>query len=146
MKLTIALALLFVPVSSARAAPAEKPCAKGCEMMRHHKGPPFDPKTVITLTGEVLELKRMEHDHGLVGVHVMLKADPEPLEAHLGPACFVDKLGLQIVKGQSVTVKGSKVKTMRGPALLTQEITLNGKTITLRDAEGRPEWGTCKSE
>lgn len=145
MRHLLALSLLILPFSpAAHAAPSGKPCMKGCEMMRHHKGPKFDPKTIGTLTGEVLELKRMEHDHGLVGVHVMLKAEAETVEVHLGPACFIDKLGLELKKGEQLTTKGSRVKTMRGEALLAQEVVANGKTFTLRDADGRPEWGMCQ--
>lgn len=113
-------------------------------MMRHHKGPKFDSKTIVTINGEVLETKRIEHDHGLVGVHLMVKTEVETVEVHLGPACFIDKLGLELKNGEQITAKGSRVKTMRGPALLAQEIVLNGKTFTLRDADGRPEWGMCQ--
>ena len=112
--------------------------------MRHMRGPKFDPKSIETLDAEIAEVKRIEHNLGIVGVHVMLQTDKETIEAHLGPACFVDTLDLKPNKGQRATVKGSRVKTMRGPALLVMDITIEGKTTSLRDADGRPAWGTCK--
>ena len=139
-----ATVLLLAPSSRVIAAPPVRPCAKGCEAMRNMRGPAFEPKTVETLEGEIVDVTRMEHGKGIVGVHIMLKTDKESVEVHLGPACFVDNLDLKVAKGDRATVKGSRVKTMRGPAVLTQEITTNGKTTTLRTADGAPAWGMCQ--
>src|SRR3989304_6236722 len=77
----------------------------------------FDPGTVETLAGEVTSVARMVPRKGMSsGIHLQLKTETGTLPVHLGPAWYIERLGIKIVKGDKLEIKGSRVTVEGKPA------------------------------
>lgn len=104
----------------------------------------FDPKTVETLTGEVVEVQRAPSPGGgsSHGVHlVMLTGDGAKLTVHLGPAWYVDQQDVKIAVHDRVDVKGSRVPIDGQPVIVAAEVRKGDQTLVLRNPDGVPAWG-----
>lgn len=103
----------------------------------------WNPATVETVSGEVLEVKRQPSPRGKGdGVHLLLKTKDAPkLVVHLGPAFWVDQQAVKIAAGDTVEVKGSRVKVKGESVLLAAEVKKGDATLVLRDVNGVPKWG-----
>jgi hypothetical protein len=74
------------------------------------------------------------------GTHLMLKTDKETIEVHLGPSAFLKEKQVEVAKGDSVEVVGSRIKMGGSDALVARAIRKGATSWTLRDANGRPLW------
>lgn len=133
---------MFRPVALAVALAAPLVAAA---QMGPGRGRIYDPGTVTTVQGQILDIQRVAGPRGREGVHLTLAAGSEHLDVHLGPAFYVDRQDLKLAKGDQVEVKGSRV-TMRGkPALIAQEVRREGKVLALRDEAGIPLWSRARA-
>ncbi len=55
-------------------------------------------------------------------------------------AAFVSDKGFSFAKGDAVEVTGSKVTLTGKEYVIAREVVKDGKTLTLRDKNGIPEW------
>ncbi|MDX6767961.1 MAG: DNA-binding protein [Elusimicrobiota bacterium] len=101
----------------------------------------FDAKTVETVSGEVLAVKKVAPLRGMgKGVHLTLKSEKETLAVHLGPSWYLDNQEFELAKGDKVEVKGSRIEFDGKPALIAVSVVKGDLTLTLRDEEGFPLW------
>ncbi len=101
----------------------------------------YDPKTVETVSGEVVGLEYLTPAKGMGrGVHMMLKTDKETISVHLGPAWFIENQDLKIEKGNRIDVKGSRITFEQKPAIIAAEVRKGDETLKLRDDNGFPVW------
>jgi hypothetical protein len=120
---------------------AGPPCAGRCRGGGDPQGRLYDPKTVETLSGEILGLDRIAGRNGMTGVHADLKTDKgETIAVHLGPAWYLDKQTLTLKQGDKVTIRGSRVTLDDKPAIIAAEVSKQGETLRLRDDNGVPVW------
>jgi hypothetical protein len=107
----------------------------------------YDPKTVETVTGEVLQVRKIKHRRGDgTGVHLILKTETEEIPVHLGPSFYLDKQAVKIDGNDKIEVKGSRVTTKRGkPFLLAAEVRKGDAVLKLRDENGVPAWSRRKT-
>jgi hypothetical protein len=106
----------------------------------HHKGMRmYDPKTEQTFKGTVEAVTQGAGGHGM-GMHLTVKTADGVQEVMLGPAQFIADKQFTFAKGDSVEVTGSKVTMGRSESVVAREVIKDGKTLTLRDKSGRPEW------
>jgi hypothetical protein len=112
-------------------------------------GRQYDPKTVETVSGEVVrvdEIRGKGWGQGRggrgkgYGVHLVLKTASEEVAVHLGPGWYLDKHGLKIAAGDHVEVRGSRVTFEGKPAIIAAEIKKGEQSLTLRDDNGLPAW------
>lgn len=107
-------------------------------------GPMYDTKTEATFTGTVEAVENVTPQgrgrRGLGGLHLTLKTSSESLEAHLGPVAFLKERTIEVAKGDTLEILGSRVTMGGEPVLLVREIKKGDRTWTLRDASGRPLW------
>ena len=108
--------------------------------------PMYDPKTEITVKGTIQEVKQYPGRGGSTGTHLMLKTSEETIEVHVGPSWFLSQQQIEFAKGNEIEVTGSKVKLYGKDALLAREIKKDGKVITLRNAQGVPEWAARRRQ
>jgi hypothetical protein len=111
-------------------------------MGMHHGGmmggmPTFDAKTVATFKGTVTSIDRVEHQKGMVGVHLRVQSGADSLVVHLGPATFVDPKMTFAVKDE-VEFKGSKIAFNNESTVLATTVTRGGKSLELRKDDGTP--------
>lgn len=128
----VAVLALVVPVALAQGG------------MGQGKGmPKYDPATETTLKGTIEEVKEQECQMcrmGTTGTHLMVKSGSETLEIHLGPTSFLNEKKFSFAKGDQIEVVGSKVKMGGTDALIAREVKKGDQTLTLRNAQGIPQW------
>ncbi len=105
--------------------------------------PKYDPATETTVKGTVEEVKEVECQMcrmGTTGTHLMVKSGGETMEVHLGPTTFLTDKKFSLAKGDQIEVVGSKVKMNGSDALIAREVKKGDQKLTLRDAQGIPQW------
>jgi hypothetical protein len=101
----------------------------------------YDPKTVETVSGEVVKVEQMTPMTGMgYGVHLILKTAKETIPVHLGPAWYVERQDAKIEPKDQIEVKGSRITFEGKPAIIAAEIHKGDETLVLRDDAGFPAW------
>jgi hypothetical protein len=101
----------------------------------------YDPKTVETVSGEVVDLAFLTPTKGMgQGIHLLLKTDKETISVHLGPAWYIENQDLKIEKGDRIEVSGSRITFQQKPAIIAAEVRKGDETLKLRDDNGIPVW------
>ncbi len=104
-------------------------------------GRTYNPKTVETLSGEVVNVEKFTPGRGMsYGVHFTFKTDKETIPVHLGPSWYVEKQPLTVAQGDKVEVTGSRITYQGQPAIIAAEVKKGGQVLKLRDANGVPAW------
>lgn len=136
----LALALSLVVLTPPALAAPERPGPRGPGPMAGPKaGPGYDPTTVQTVAGEIVEVRRLDGHRG-GGVHLTLTTAAGALDVHLGPSWFVDQQAVKLAAGDRVEVTGSRVTVDGQPALVARLVKRGGAALTLRDGAGAPAW------
>ena len=73
-------------------------------------------------------------------MHVTLKTKQGSYDVRLGPTSFLLQNNFSLAKGDTLTVTGSKLSIEGATVLVAREVSRNGKTLTLRNAQGVPAW------
>jgi hypothetical protein len=101
----------------------------------------YDPASEVTLGGMITGVVATTAADGTVGVHLNLAtARKEVVKVHLGPAMFIGMNDGFFLAEDQVEVTGAFVSHDGQTALWARTITKNGKTLTLRNADGVPRW------
>jgi hypothetical protein len=101
----------------------------------------YDPKTVVTVKGEVVSVDKVPSPRGKGhGVHLTLKTEKETVSVELGPDWYVEKQPVGIQAKDRVEVKGSRVMLQGKPAIIAAEVKKGDRSLVLRDANGIPAW------
>ncbi len=101
----------------------------------------YNPSTVKTVSGTVTAVDQIASGRGrFYGIHIMLKTGNEVLSIHLGPAGYLEQQGMNIQKGDTITVTGSQVTVQGEPAIIAAEVRNGSRTVRLRDNIGKPLW------
>lgn len=99
----------------------------------------YNPATETTLKGTIEAVTQPTRGQ-MMGTHLTVKAGDETREVMLGPSNFIASKGFSFATGDSVEATGSKV-TMGGTEyVIAREVVKDGKTLTLRDNSGTPQW------
>ncbi len=138
MKRTITVALTaLVVAASIHAAVAQRMPGRGGRGAARM----FDPAHVETIEGYVTAIDTMQSaNRGMAGVHVTLKTSNESIPVHLGPSWYLNKQGIALKIGETVSVTGSRITAGGKPTIIAMRVTSGGKTIALRDSAGIPAW------
>ena len=101
----------------------------------------YNPSTVRKVTGTVTGVDQIALGRGRFnGIHITVKSGNEVISVHLGPAGYLEKQGMNIQKGDTVTVTGSQVTVQGGLAIIAAEVRKGSQTVRLRDDSGKPLW------
>lgn len=98
----------------------------------------YNPSTETTVSGTVEQVRVMSRGGGWGGTRLDLKTDSGVFEVHLGPSSYLTSKGF--TKGDKVEVTGSKQSFQGHDALIAREVKMGSKVLTLRNAQGIPEW------
>ncbi len=97
----------------------------------------YDPKTETTVSGTIQEVQQHPGRRGGgTGTDLVLKTEQGNVDIFVGPSSYVSKQGFTFAKSDSIEVTGSKI----AKGIIAREIKKSGKTLTLREASGRPMW------
>jgi hypothetical protein len=101
----------------------------------------YDPKTVETLTGEVVSVSQITPNKGMAaGVHMNVKTDKETISVHLGPSWYLENQDVKIEPKDKIEVKGSRITFGGKPAIIAAEVKKGEELLKLRDDSGFPVW------
>ena len=101
----------------------------------------FDPKTIETVSGEVVSVDKITPSKGMsYGIHLTLKTDKETISVHLGPGWYIEKQDAKIEPKDMIEVKGSRITFGGKPAIIAAEVKKGEETLRLRDENGFPVW------
>ncbi|MBF0100311.1 MAG: DNA-binding protein [Desulfobacterales bacterium] len=101
----------------------------------------YDPKTVVTISGEVVSVDKITPIKGMnPGVHAVVKTDKEMISVHLGPEWYIENQDMSINPGDKIEVKGSQITFEGKPAVIAAEVKKNDEVLMLRDTSGFPAW------
>ncbi len=107
---------------------------------RLHYSTLFNPRTVGTVSGEVVRVEKVFAGSGKdYCTHALLKTTNGQVTAILAPQGFMQEQGFAIVPKDRVTVTGSLISVLGKPFLLAMEVQ-GDRTMKLREANGRPAW------
>jgi len=101
----------------------------------------YDPKTVETVSGEVVSVSQITPNKGMgAGVHMTLNTGKETISVHLGPSWYLENQDVKVEAKDKVEVKGSKITFGGKPAIIAMEIKKGDEVLKLRDDAGFPVW------
>ena len=104
----------------------------------------YDPKTVETLSGQVVSVQRVAGKGrgrgGAVGLHLVLKTPNEEISVHLGPDWYMKEHGWKVAPHDMIEVRGSRVTLQGKPAIVAAEIKQGEQSLKLRNDQGAPVW------
>lgn len=100
----------------------------------------YDPQTEVKIKGTVEEVQQQAGRNGQMGTHLTLRTDAGQLLVHVGPSAYIADKQFSFAQGDEIEVLGSKVSITGKETLIAREITKQGKTLILRNAQGIPEW------
>ncbi len=104
-------------------------------------GSMFDPKTVGTVEGVVLSVERFIPLRQMGwGLLVRLETKTEVIAVHVGPGWFIEDKEFEILRGDRLEVRGSRIVFNGQPAIIATQVKKGGKVLLLRNDNGVPVW------
>jgi hypothetical protein len=107
--------------------------------LRAHKNRMYDPATETNLKGTIEAVTEQARGQ-MMGTHLTIKTADETREVMLGPAKFITGKGFAFTKGDAIEVTGSRITMGAMEFVIAREVVKDGKTLTLRDKTGTPQW------
>jgi hypothetical protein len=139
MAVIAVLALALAPAALAQGGPKWRGSGGWGPGSQH--GRLYDPKTVETVSGEVVKVERITPMHGMSGgMYLTVKTDKEEVPVHLGPLWYLENQDVKIAPKDKVEIKGSRVTVQEKPAIIAAEVKKGDQTLKLRDEAGVPVW------
>ncbi|HWP92104.1 MAG TPA: DNA-binding protein [Thermodesulfobacteriota bacterium] len=101
----------------------------------------YNPKTVETISGEVVSVDKITPMKGMsYGIHLTLKTEKETISVHLGPGWFIERQDIKIEPKDKIEVTGSRITFEGKPAIIAAEVKKGDEILKLRDENGVPVW------
>jgi hypothetical protein len=122
--------------------------------------PAYETNTEARFRGTVADVKTGASAlDGVVAVHtlgrrrtraqekrLLLKTDAGTVDIQLGPTAFLNAKKVEIKKGDTLEVTGSRVTIGESHVILAREIRKGANVWALRDATGRPLWSSARTQ
>ncbi len=99
--------------------------------------PAYQHSTEVTLDGSAIYVG---DGIATLGFFAIMKDGSNEIQVFFGPRSFLDDRGIQLKTGDSLRVVGSRVKSNGCDIILAREVSHDGKTVTVRDKDGKPRW------
>jgi hypothetical protein len=100
----------------------------------------YDPKTVATVSGEVVSVDKIADPGMDSAVSLSLKTAKETILVYLGPGWFLEKQDLTFAPKDQVEITGSQISFHGKPSLIAAQVKKGDKSLQLRDPAGIPAW------
>ena len=101
----------------------------------------YNPQTVETITGEVVQVDEITPMKGMYyGVHAVVNTGKETVSVHLGPGWYIENQDVKIAPKDKIEVKGSRITFEGKPAIIAAQVKLGDEVLILRDPGGYPVW------
>jgi len=100
----------------------------------------YDPSTEITVSGTIVHAVSFVAPDGAVGVHLDFKTPDGVLNVHVAPALYIGMQNFWLFADDQLEIVGVKSIVDGNRSFIARTIIKEGKTLTLRNAEGKPAW------
>ena len=100
----------------------------------------YDPKTLATVSGEVVSVDKIADQGTGYGASLTLKTAKETILVYLGPGWFLEKQDLTFAPKDQVEITGSQISFHGKPSLIAAQVKKGDKSLKLRDPAGIPAW------
>ena len=100
----------------------------------------YDPSAEMTVSGKILHIASFPAPDGAVGVHFDLQTADGFVNVHVAPAVFIGGENFSFFADDQVDIIGVKAFVDGNKSFIARSVTKDGKTLTLRGADGRPVW------
>jgi DNA/RNA endonuclease YhcR with UshA esterase domain len=100
----------------------------------------YNPQTETTVSGTIQEVTQHPGQRGGTGTDLVVKTEQGAVDVFVGPTWYISKQGFSFAKGDAIEVTGSKTAAAGQNGIIAREIKKSGKSLTLREASGRPMW------
>lgn len=92
------------------------------------------------VAAKVVGIQTAEPQPGETIAYLAVTIDGKPVHIFLAPAEWMEKQKFDFTPGATAEITGVSGYRLNGDAIMPRKITIGGKTITFRDAEGKPLW------
>jgi hypothetical protein len=110
----------------------------------------FDPSKLTTVEGTIESVGTFYPENGATpGTSLNIKTkDGASLVVYAGPRDFTMHKDLALTSGKDISVTGCKTTVNGKSVIIASQLKVQGKTLKLRDQQGKPEWNTnwCSHE
>ena len=101
----------------------------------------YDPTTVTTITGTIESVDTLTGPRGNFHlIELIVKDKSGTIPVNIGPSFYLDSQNITFKSGEVVEVTGSKLQFNGKDVIAAAKVKYDGKTIQLRDDNGRPVW------
>jgi hypothetical protein len=100
----------------------------------------YDPNAEITVTGTIKHVVSFAAPDGSVGVHLDFTTPDGMLNVHVAPALYIGMQNFWFFADDQLEIVGVKSIADGNTAFIARSLKKDGKTLNLRNAEGKPAW------
>ena len=100
----------------------------------------YDPGAEITVTGTIKHVVSFTAPDGSVGVHLDFTTPDGMLNVHVAPALYIGMQNFWFFADDRLEIVGAKSVADGNKAFIARTLKKDGKTLNLRNAEGKPAW------
>jgi hypothetical protein len=111
------------------------------------KSPPKPPEPVYDRAREVVVRGAVEEVRSPTGrfnplsvQQIVVLTESGPVLVQLAPSSYLKSKDFSCIKGDTVEVTGARAAIGEQQVVLARQVRAGDKTVTLRDADGRPVW------
>lgn len=100
----------------------------------------YDRASEKTVNGIILHVVSLAGKDGAVGVHLDMNTPDGVVNVHLAPAMFIGEKNFWFFADEAAEITGVRVSHDGNTAMVARLVGKGGKTLTLRNEKGTPEW------
>ena len=100
----------------------------------------YDRAAEETVSGKIVHVVSFPAADGAVGVHFDFQTPAGMLNVHVAPALFVGQKNAWYFADEQLEIVGVKAFIDGNKSFIARSVTKDGKTLTLRGADGKPAW------
>ena len=102
----------------------------------------YNKDKTTTIEGTIRNVGAFSPEEGATqGVRLrVMTEDDKSMIVYAGPRHWTMQRDVDLTTGKDVKVKGSRTEVNGKQVIIASEITVDGKTLRLRDEEGKPQW------
>lgn len=97
----------------------------------------YDPSTESSVSGTLAQ----PPERGRMGLYLSVQeSSGQMLDVRVAPRAYLKDRGFSLDQGDELEITGSRVMVRGAPVLIAREVTKQGRTLPVRDRDGRPLW------
>ncbi|HJZ76065.1 MAG TPA: hypothetical protein VKE51_30225 [Vicinamibacterales bacterium] len=100
----------------------------------------YDPSAEVTVSGTIVHAVSFVAPDGAVGVHFDFKTPDGMLNVHVAPALYIGMQNFWFFADDQLEIVGMRSVVDGNKSFIARAVTKDGKTLTLRSADGKPAW------